>query len=370
MKKVGAIVIVLLGLLLPAASAQTSNTFNAKEFPGNDKGSKVAAAQAQCNLNTSIPCIIIIDPILAAFPPGTMPTKCAQCLWQDYTTPGAVVIANSYSIRIASAFGRADCGANVNAADADLGVTAGEIWVNQACGTTWTTPFSISTTHALRFVQGGTYTMPAGNTVASSGGVVALSAEPVVLKLANSANGILLKNANATPILNISTISRIANVVTVVTTAAHGLSNGNTVLVTEVSPAAATTFAGTFSGITVDSATQFHYSQTAANDTGAGGVVSLQGSGDSGIYLQNLILDGNKANQAVNAPVLFMQSVSKSIFENVTVQNGFNSPNYGAAQFTDSSRNSRGRDGLSTSAVITSWAPVAYFTNGYCIERW
>jgi hypothetical protein len=93
MKKVGAIVIVLLGLML-SASAQTSNTFNAKEFSGSTVGEKVTKAQAQCNASATIPCVIILDPILAAFATGTLPTRCAQCAWIDYRTPGSVSISS------------------------------------------------------------------------------------------------------------------------------------------------------------------------------------------------------------------------------------------------------------------------------------
>src|SRR5262249_43274027 len=50
------------------------------------------------------------------------------------------------------------CGAKINAAEADLGSTAGEIWISQACGTSqWSTVTISNSLHALRFIQGGTY---------------------------------------------------------------------------------------------------------------------------------------------------------------------------------------------------------------------
>ena len=61
------------------------------------------------------------------------------------------------SIRIAEAYTGADCGAKINAADANLGSAPGEIWVSQACGTTWSTEVSLQANHTLRFVQGGIY---------------------------------------------------------------------------------------------------------------------------------------------------------------------------------------------------------------------
>lgn len=66
--------------------AQTSNTLYARNFPGSTVGQKVAAAQKACSPDASVPCVIVIGPTLAAFPAGTMPTKCAQCVWEDYRT--------------------------------------------------------------------------------------------------------------------------------------------------------------------------------------------------------------------------------------------------------------------------------------------
>lgn len=61
------------------------------------------------------------------------------------------------SIKMADQQSGSDCGAKVNAADAALGSAPGKIWVNQACGTAWTTPVALSQNHVLEFVQGGKY---------------------------------------------------------------------------------------------------------------------------------------------------------------------------------------------------------------------
>jgi hypothetical protein len=66
--------------------AQTDNTFYAKQFPGSDVGSKVAAAQSACDPNTAIKCFIIIDPSLYLLTPGNLPAKCTQCTWFDFRT--------------------------------------------------------------------------------------------------------------------------------------------------------------------------------------------------------------------------------------------------------------------------------------------
>jgi hypothetical protein len=82
-------------LLLSSAAfvhAETDNTFYAKQFPGTTVGAKVTAAQAACNLN--IPCIIVIDPSLAAWPVGAMPSLCTSCSWFDYRNgaPGSYTL--------------------------------------------------------------------------------------------------------------------------------------------------------------------------------------------------------------------------------------------------------------------------------------
>jgi hypothetical protein len=82
-------------------------------------------------------------------------------------------IRNLNNIRFADQYAGTDCGAKINAADTDLGSSAGEIWVNQLCALTSreltiTTPVALSAGHVLRFVQGGTYSMSAGITMGAS----------------------------------------------------------------------------------------------------------------------------------------------------------------------------------------------------------
>lgn len=74
------------------------------------------------------------------------------------------------TIQFADQFSGGDCGAKINAADASIGATAGEIWVNQACGLTWTTPVALSQNRVLRFIQGGVYNSMAANAITLSSG--------------------------------------------------------------------------------------------------------------------------------------------------------------------------------------------------------
>ena len=80
MKKVA----LFLALFSAMCMAQTDNTFYAKQFPGADVGTKIKNAQLACSSNTKIACIIMLDPSLSVYPPGTLPSKCAQCTWFDY----------------------------------------------------------------------------------------------------------------------------------------------------------------------------------------------------------------------------------------------------------------------------------------------
>lgn len=86
------------------------------------------------------------------------------------TTPSSAVFTTTTvksvnTIRFADQFAGTDCGAKINAADADLGATAGEIWVNQNCGLTWSTAVKLSSGHNVKFIQGGIYVVAPGNIV-------------------------------------------------------------------------------------------------------------------------------------------------------------------------------------------------------------
>ncbi len=70
---------------------------------------------------------------------------------------GVVGIQNLENVRYADRFSGADCGAKINAADAALGASHGEIWVNQLCGSNWSTTVRLGSGHTLRFIQGGQY---------------------------------------------------------------------------------------------------------------------------------------------------------------------------------------------------------------------
>jgi len=74
----------------------------------------------------------------------------------------------------ASQFGGNDCGAKINAADAALGKARGEINVDPACGTNWTTQVVLGANHNLKITQTEIYVIQgisfSGNNIVDLGG--------------------------------------------------------------------------------------------------------------------------------------------------------------------------------------------------------
>ena len=99
------------------------------------------------------------------------------------------------SLRFASTFAGADCGAKANAAFADLGSTPGQVWVDQGCttgGTLGATAIAIPAGDTLLFTQGGTYTTSGGitlndNSALASALPCAPNACPVTIRATSSA---------------------------------------------------------------------------------------------------------------------------------------------------------------------------------------
>jgi hypothetical protein len=81
---------------------ERSNTYFAAQFPGADVGTKITNAQASCT-NTAIPCVIVVDAILAVWPQGTRPALCSNCMWLDYArVAGGLVIVGAGGLGINS----------------------------------------------------------------------------------------------------------------------------------------------------------------------------------------------------------------------------------------------------------------------------
>ena len=78
-----------------------------------------------------------------------------------------VIAQNIENIRFADQFPGADLGAKINAADADLGLKGGEIWVTTAAGTTISTPVNLR--NNLRFIQAGSFNVSGQITIAHGG---------------------------------------------------------------------------------------------------------------------------------------------------------------------------------------------------------
>lgn len=81
---------------------------------------------------------------------------------------GALTAGRLYNVRIVDGvkFGATGGWAQgITDADADLGATAGEIWVTQAAGLSSTSAPTVSSNHTIRFIQAGTYSLNTGWTI-------------------------------------------------------------------------------------------------------------------------------------------------------------------------------------------------------------
>lgn len=77
-------VLFVLAFVFPMARCQTDNTIYVRNFAGTTVGAKVGAAQLTCGPNINVPCILVLDPSMAAFQNGTMPTLCSHCYLWDF----------------------------------------------------------------------------------------------------------------------------------------------------------------------------------------------------------------------------------------------------------------------------------------------
>jgi hypothetical protein len=102
------------------AAQSTDSTVYVKAFnyPGATVGQMVAKAQSTCNPNTSIICILVIDPSLAVDAPGTMPTLCSQCVLVDYRT--GLPYAGAANCTPSNIVGGVDAGAKILACASEL----------------------------------------------------------------------------------------------------------------------------------------------------------------------------------------------------------------------------------------------------------
>ena len=85
MKKLTFFLLLLL-FCLPV-QAQFVNIRYSDQFAGATQGEKITAAQDSCL--AGLPCIVVLTPILAAYPLGTLPTRPTAVMWLDYRTSGA-----------------------------------------------------------------------------------------------------------------------------------------------------------------------------------------------------------------------------------------------------------------------------------------
>jgi hypothetical protein len=148
---------------------------NAGQFPGLTVGDKVLAAQTQGCI-AGMACSITVPADLSVWPTGAMPTRCANCTWLDYRTPGSLSITglslntisalNNIPATIAQA--GSDLGARINAAKALLPATGGVIDARGEQGAvTWSTAVTLGTSTQPIMLQ-----LPCGATITFSATIV------------------------------------------------------------------------------------------------------------------------------------------------------------------------------------------------------
>lgn len=151
-------------LFAAAAFAQTDNTIYVRNFAGATVGAKVSAAQATCGPNTVVPCILVIDPSLAAWATGTMPTLCSHCyLWDFRSGPptdvgsiATVFTNNGSALTAATSCGLAVSGGQLTAVTLTSDGTSGgaTVDIKTESLSAWlagTSPTSITNGHPLTF---------------------------------------------------------------------------------------------------------------------------------------------------------------------------------------------------------------------------
>lgn len=106
-------IILVFLLCLTNVFGQTDNTLYVRQFPGSTVAAKLTVAMNACNPSTVIPCILVLDPSLAAFPSGSMPSLCAQCSLADYRT--GFPFANSAITANVATFAGASADVKLNA---------------------------------------------------------------------------------------------------------------------------------------------------------------------------------------------------------------------------------------------------------------
>lgn len=153
---------------LKAADADTLGGLPASAFlKASDAPGGIASAVAIASMsekNTGIRSLLPNSGELPVTTPGATSNAIPKSVTstsivdsQISDSDGVVGIRNLENVRYADRFPGADCGAKINAADAALGTSHGEVWVNQLCGDTWSTTVSLGSGHTLRFIQGGQY---------------------------------------------------------------------------------------------------------------------------------------------------------------------------------------------------------------------
>lgn len=162
------------------ALAQGDNMLHVKSYPGTTVGYKVAAAMRSCTTETRIPCFLVLDPSLAVYPVGTMPTLCSHCYLLDYRT-SAAGLSLEQLLQLFSGSGSGDCFLK---SDGTCAIPTGTCGTNNIPCTNTSNLFNGGT----QTIQSGDYTQPAAIDKGTVSGLVT----PVYVRSVNGNNGLAM----------------------------------------------------------------------------------------------------------------------------------------------------------------------------------
>jgi hypothetical protein len=218
---------------------ERSNTFYAAQFPGADAGTKIANAQAACSSpNPNLPCVIVIDAILTAWPQGTRPALCSTCIWMDYSFPNNFVIVTAQGLVLQQtpgtnngtlAVGQITTTAGIQPQTSAIGANLGSQGArfaqinigDQNGGVRWINPGTYTGNRALTVPDGNSGTM-----LSAALTTTAAASDNVAMQGVTASSHCQLEPTNASAATNITTTfvsAKTANQITVTHTATAGM---------------------------------------------------------------------------------------------------------------------------------------------------
>lgn len=155
MKRIAVLPVLALAFALAGFAQDIDSTVHVKSFPGSDVGTKVANAALTCPASPLV-CVLVIDPSLAAFANGTIPTLPANAVLRDYRT--GIPSASTFGTVHVSSYAGADCSAKIATAQSQWGSGPGTFSLDQGCNAFNSSP-TLNVNQGIEVDEAGTYTL-------------------------------------------------------------------------------------------------------------------------------------------------------------------------------------------------------------------